>query len=125
MKAMYINRMNFLRNQIYKHLGVNNDKSPVFLYASKFLPSESLQKVGMVDMFPLGLRYAMTFLPLPIIVLVYGILQSLGISFHWSVLLFSLFFMWGIRSYTKNAWVKIVKDTQDKIEKSWNSPDTT
>ena len=59
MKALYINRMNFLRSEIYKHLGVKMNNSPAFLYASKFLPSESLQKVGMVEMFPLGLRYTM------------------------------------------------------------------
>jgi len=121
MKALYLNRMNFLRNEIYKHLGVKMKNSPAFLYASKFLPSESLQKVGMVDMFPLGLRYAMIFLPVPIFILLYNLLKSFGVSFHWLTIFVPLVIIVGIRLYTKNIWIKMVKDTQDKIEKSWNT----
>jgi hypothetical protein len=124
MKALYLNRMNFLRNEIYKHLGVDMTNSPAFLYASKFLPSESLQKVGMVDMFPLGLRYVMIILPIPIFILLYNLLKSFGAAFHWTTMFIPLIIIIiGVGLYTKIVWVKIVKDTQDKIEKSWNTPD--
>jgi hypothetical protein len=122
MKALYINRMNFLRNEIYKHLGVKMTSNPTFLYISKFLPSDSLRKVGMLDMFPLGLRYVMILLPIPAFILFYTLLKLLGVSIHWAAILVPVAFVIGIVAYTKYMWIKVVRDTKDKIEKSWTIP---
>jgi hypothetical protein len=125
MKVLYINRMNFLRNEIYKHLGVKMTNSPAFLYISKFLPSESLQKVGMLDMFPLGLRYALILLPIPIFIVLYNLLRSFGVSFHWAIILVPIVVTIWIVLHTKSLWMEIVRDTQGTIEKSWNIPDNS
>lgn len=123
MKALYINRMNFLRNEIYKHLGLEMMNKPAFMYVNQFLPLDTLRKVGMLDMFPLGLRYMMIFLPIPIFVIAYNILKLLGVSVHWLTFFVPPIFVVLVMWYTKRAWVNIVRDTKDKIEKSWKSLD--
>jgi hypothetical protein len=123
MKALYLNRMNFLRHEIYKHLEVETTNSPEFLYVKKFLPSESLQKVGMLDMFPLGLRYVMILLPIPIFIILYNLMKSFGVTFHWTTIFIPFIIVVMIAKYTRTVWARIVKDTQDKIQQSWNNPE--
>lgn len=120
MKALYLNRMNFLRNEIYKCLGKGMEKNPAFFYVKEYLPSGSLQKVGMVDMFPLAYRYAMILLPAPIFIILYNILGASGVYIHWAVIFIPIVLITGVVFYTKNAWAKIVQETSATIKSSWN-----
>jgi len=121
MKALYMNRMNFLRNEIYKHLGVIVANSSTFLWADKLLPSDALRKVGMVDMFPLAFRYVLIFLPLPIFALLYLILMGSGFSIHWVIIIIPPIITMSLVSIqTKKMWARTVKDALTSIERSWD-----
>jgi hypothetical protein len=120
MKALYLNRMNFLRNEIYKCLGKEMEKNPAFFYVKEYLPSGSLQKVGMVDMFPLAYRFALILLPVPIFIILYYILKASGVHIHWATMFIPMVLIIVVVSYTKNTWVKIVQETSATIKSSWN-----
>ena len=115
-KTLYINRLNFLRKEIYTQLDKKLDQYPGFLYIDPLPAKESLRKVGMLSMFPLGLRYIIIFTPCPISILLFVLL---GNSYPWLFVISTMIIMIVIFVYTLYSWKDIHKETQKLVEKSW------
>ena len=124
MKLLYINRMNFLRKEIYEHLGASAENTPTFFYTRK-IPPRGLQNIGMLDMYPIAFQNILIYLPFLIGYLLYNLLNLL-MQFNWmyglTVIFVVLVTAKFIHKRLKKDWEKIVLETKDKIEELWISP---
>ncbi len=82
-----------------------------------------MRKVGMVDMFPLGLRYVLIFLPIPMFIILYSLLISLEVCVYWIEIIIPIIVIVGIIIYTKTIWAKTIRLTKTNIDNLWAYPD--
>ncbi|RMD67620.1 hypothetical protein D6817_01070 [Candidatus Pacearchaeota archaeon] len=118
MKTLYINRMNFLRREIYKRIGETVDKRAVFLYVGKVLPDNTIKKVGMGEMFVLALRWLIILLWFAFSVLLLAVLH-LKVMAEWLVGFVCVCILTALWFLTKQRWREFQIETRVKVEKSW------
>jgi len=118
MKSLYVNRMNFLRREIYRRIGETVENRAVFLYVGKVLPDNSIKKVRMSEMFLLALRWLIIFLWFAFSVLLLSVL-SLSEASEIAIGVLCLGVLVGLVFMTKRRWEKSLAETRLKVEKSW------
>lgn len=118
MKSLYVNRLNFLRREIYIRLGETLDNNAVFLYVGKVLPDSDIKKVKMGDMFLLALRWLIIFLWFAFSALLLSILH-LSVVWEYLVGFICLATLVSLVFLTKRRWKKSLMETRIKVEKSW------
>ena len=121
MKSLYVNRLNFLRGEVYKRVGEKIDNAQIFYYVGKVLPDSDVKKVKMGDMFILALRWIIISVWLFFSILLFSMLNNkitiLG-QYIFSIVSAAIFF--ALVFFTKHRWKKSVIEARAKIEKSWN-----
>ncbi len=115
---LHLNRMNFLRKEIYNYVGARVTDSPNFMYTKEIPPSE---RVGMVDMIPVALQWIMVILLFPFVAISYSLIKPIFVS---GAILPIVIFIYVVLSTviylaTRERRKTINKESKTKIEKSW------